>query len=70
MRSGFSSTTQETRSPTRGCSCETLWTTALADLDPEGKDPGLEQMVVMGHSQGGLLDEDDSHRYRHESLAF
>jgi hypothetical protein len=30
-------------------------TTALADLDPEGKDPGLEQMVVMGHSQGGLL---------------
>ena len=30
-------------------------TTALADLDPEGKDRGLEQMVVIGHSQGGLL---------------
>ena len=30
-------------------------TKAVADLDPEGKDPGLEQMVVIGHSQGGLL---------------
>ena len=30
-------------------------TKALADLDPEGKDPGLKQMVVIGHSQGGLL---------------
>jgi hypothetical protein len=27
----------------------------LAELDPEGKDPGLKQMIVMGHSQGGLL---------------
>jgi hypothetical protein len=27
----------------------------VADLDPEGKDPGLKQMVVIGHSQGGLL---------------
>ncbi len=25
------------------------------DLDPEGKDPAFEQMVVIGHSQGGLL---------------
>ncbi len=25
------------------------------DLDPEGKDPALQQMVVIGHSQGGLL---------------
>jgi hypothetical protein len=25
------------------------------ELDPEGKDPALQQMVVMGHSQGGLL---------------
>lgn len=24
-------------------------------LDPEGKDPALRQMVVIGHSQGGLL---------------
>jgi pimeloyl-ACP methyl ester carboxylesterase len=30
-------------------------TKAVADLDPEGKDPGLNQMVVIGHSQGGLL---------------
>jgi triacylglycerol esterase/lipase EstA (alpha/beta hydrolase family) len=29
--------------------------TAVAELDPEGKDPGLQQMVVIGHSQGGLL---------------
>jgi hypothetical protein len=27
----------------------------IAELDPEGKDPGLKNMVVMGHSQGGLL---------------
>jgi pimeloyl-ACP methyl ester carboxylesterase len=30
-------------------------TKAVADLDPEGRDPGLKQMVVIGHSQGGLL---------------
>jgi pimeloyl-ACP methyl ester carboxylesterase len=28
---------------------------ALKDLDPEGKDPALQKMVVIGHSQGGLL---------------
>jgi pimeloyl-ACP methyl ester carboxylesterase len=27
----------------------------VTDLDPEGKDPALRRMVVMGHSQGGLL---------------
>ncbi|MGH7926639.1 MAG: esterase/lipase family protein, partial [Candidatus Binatia bacterium] len=27
----------------------------VAELDPEGKDPGLKNIVVMGHSQGGLL---------------
>ena len=27
----------------------------VADLDPEKKDPGLQQMVMIGHSQGGLL---------------
>ncbi len=27
----------------------------VAQLDPEGKDPALTQMVVIGHSQGGLL---------------
>jgi pimeloyl-ACP methyl ester carboxylesterase len=25
------------------------------DVDPEGKDPALNQMVIIGHSQGGLL---------------
>jgi hypothetical protein len=30
-------------------------TKAVADLDPEGKDSGFKQMVVIGHSQGGLL---------------
>jgi len=28
---------------------------ALQDIDPEGKDPALRQMVIIGHSQGGLL---------------
>jgi pimeloyl-ACP methyl ester carboxylesterase len=28
---------------------------ALARLDPEGKDPALRRMVLVGHSQGGLL---------------
>jgi pimeloyl-ACP methyl ester carboxylesterase len=28
---------------------------AVAELDPAGKDPGLQRMVVIGHSQGGLL---------------
>jgi hypothetical protein len=27
----------------------------VADLDSAGKDPALQQMVVIGHSQGGLL---------------
>jgi pimeloyl-ACP methyl ester carboxylesterase len=27
----------------------------VAELDPEGRDPALRQMVVIGHSQGGLL---------------
>ena len=27
----------------------------MAALDPQGKDPALQQMVVAGHSQGGLL---------------
>jgi pimeloyl-ACP methyl ester carboxylesterase len=29
-------------------------TAKLKQLDPEGKDPALQQMVVIGHSQGGL----------------
>ncbi len=30
-------------------------TTAVQELDPEGDDPALRRMVVIGHSQGGLL---------------
>ena len=30
-------------------------TEAVAQLDPEGTDPALREMVVIGHSQGGLL---------------
>jgi pimeloyl-ACP methyl ester carboxylesterase len=26
-----------------------------SDLDPDGRDPALDQMVLIGHSQGGLL---------------
>ncbi|MRR08178.1 MAG: alpha/beta fold hydrolase [Deltaproteobacteria bacterium] len=28
---------------------------AVKEFDPEGKDPALKKMVVIGHSQGGLL---------------
>jgi pimeloyl-ACP methyl ester carboxylesterase len=28
---------------------------AVGELDPEGKDPALRKMIVIGHSQGGLL---------------
>ena len=28
---------------------------AVKKLDPDGKDPALRRMIVMGHSQGGLL---------------
>jgi pimeloyl-ACP methyl ester carboxylesterase len=28
---------------------------AMQDLDPQGLDPAMRQMVVIGHSQGGLL---------------
>ena len=27
----------------------------VAELDPKGEDSGLKEMVVIGHSQGGLL---------------
>jgi pimeloyl-ACP methyl ester carboxylesterase len=30
-------------------------TATVQKLDPQGKDPALRQMVVIGHSQGGLL---------------
>jgi pimeloyl-ACP methyl ester carboxylesterase len=28
---------------------------AVKDVDPKGEDPALKQMVIVGHSQGGLL---------------
>jgi pimeloyl-ACP methyl ester carboxylesterase len=28
---------------------------AVAEVDPDGKDPALRRMVIIGHSQGGLL---------------
>jgi pimeloyl-ACP methyl ester carboxylesterase len=30
-------------------------TNVVKDLDPEGRDPALREMVLIGHSQGGLL---------------
>ena len=30
-------------------------TKKVKELDPDGRDPALQQMVVIGHSQGGLL---------------
>lgn len=30
-------------------------TELLSELDPDGTDPGLKQVVIAGHSQGGLL---------------
>ena len=33
----------------------TALTNTLSELDPVGKDPALRRMVVIGHSQGGLL---------------
>ncbi|MSP27068.1 MAG: hypothetical protein EXR80_01095 [Methylococcales bacterium] len=30
-------------------------TNTVHELDPDGKDPALQEMVVVGHSQGGLL---------------
>jgi pimeloyl-ACP methyl ester carboxylesterase len=33
----------------------TALSSAVAELDPNGEDSGLKEMVVIGHSQGGLL---------------
>ena len=32
-----------------------ILTETLKKVDPEGRDAALQQMVVVGHSQGGLL---------------
>jgi pimeloyl-ACP methyl ester carboxylesterase len=36
------------------------------EVDPDGRDPALDQLVVIGHSQGGLL---TTTRQRHRPLA-
>ena len=53
--SGSSSTTAAIRSSRLGGAAPRRAETAVADVDPEGKDPALRQMVMIGHSQGGLL---------------
>jgi pimeloyl-ACP methyl ester carboxylesterase len=32
-----------------------MLTKAVAELDPQGRDPAMRRMVLVGHSQGGLL---------------
>ena len=39
----------------RSCCCAIRCQRAVEKLDPQGKDPALRQMVLIGHSQGGLL---------------
>ncbi|HEX7858699.1 MAG TPA: alpha/beta hydrolase [Verrucomicrobiae bacterium] len=38
-----------------GAEFREILTETVKKLDPEGRDPSLQQMVVIGHSQGGLL---------------
>ena len=53
--SGSSRTRPATRSSTPRRCCATRSSTPSRSLDPEGTDPALRRMVVIGHSQGGLL---------------
>ena len=46
---------------------ETL-TKTVAELDPQGTDPAMRHMVLIGHSQGGLLAKHDGRRQRHQVL--
>ncbi len=41
--------------PTSAADLRETLTSMIQQLDPKGKDPALDQMVVIGHSQGGLL---------------
>ena len=43
-------------------------TDVVAQLDPDGTDPALHQMVVIGHSQGGLLTKMTRDRSRDADL--
>ena len=55
ISSGSSSTTAAIRSSCLRCGCANRWQSAKKDVDPDNKDPALNNMVVIGHSQGGLL---------------
>jgi pimeloyl-ACP methyl ester carboxylesterase len=43
------------RVPESAAEMRDILTATVAKLDPEGKDPALHEMVLVGHSQGGLL---------------
>jgi len=43
------------RVPVSAAIMRDILTTTVAKLDPEGKNPALHEMVLVGHSQGGLL---------------
>jgi pimeloyl-ACP methyl ester carboxylesterase len=45
------------RVPTSAAALRDILTATVAKLDPEGKDPALHEMVMVGHSQGGLLEK-------------
>ena len=45
------------RVPTSAAALRDILTATVAKLDPEGKDPALHEMVLVGHSQGGLLEK-------------
>ena len=62
-RSGSFSTTPATRLRYSAGRLRAALTATLQELDPEGKDPALRRMVVIGHSQGAS-DEVNRHRQR------
>lgn len=45
------------RTPTSAVALRDILTETVAKLDPAGKDPALHEMVLVGHSQGGLLEK-------------
>ena len=55
MRSGCSCTIREIPIAYSAMLLRDALAQLVKELDPDGKDTGLKQMVVMGHSQGGLL---------------
>ena len=55
ISSGSTSTTAATPIALSALRLRENLSAAVKELDPEGKDPALRNMVVIGHSQGGLL---------------